>query len=36
LKKIPLKKINDEDEFWCGAIFRKEGTTLNNPDPKII
>jgi len=34
MKKISFKKINDEDEFWCGAIFKKEGTHLNNPAPE--
>lgn len=33
MKKIPFKEISEEDEFWCGATFRKEGTTLNDPDP---
>ena len=32
MKKIPFKEISEEDEFWCGAAFRKEGTTLNDPD----
>lgn len=31
MKKIPLRDINDEDEFWCGAKFQKHGTKLTNP-----
>ena len=34
MKKIPYKNINDEDEFWCGSVFRKAGTNLNNPLPE--
>jgi hypothetical protein len=33
MKKIPFKDIDDQDEFWCGSTFRKEGTNLNNADP---
>lgn len=34
MKKIPLKEIDDDDEFWAGAIFRKEGTIINKPLPE--
>jgi hypothetical protein len=32
MNKIPFRDIDDCDEFWCGATFRKEATTLNSPD----
>jgi len=27
--EIPFSEINDNDEFWSGAIFRRYGTNLN-------
>lgn len=34
MREIRLKEINDKDEFWAGATFRKVGTTLNNIKPE--
>jgi hypothetical protein len=34
MKKVPLKDIDDRDEFWTGAVFRKNGTTVNITNPE--
>lgn len=31
---MPFKDLNEDDDFFCGSIFRKDKTALNIVDPE--